>query len=150
MRIAGSSCSQVYWSYWSYWSYWTYTLIMFIRIIAATCFLILPSAVAQTISSPDKATPAQLQSIRTYIKKSWATLMRSNAKLAEAAVDPKFRSTSGRWPVYLSQKEDLKQVEQKLMGQMPQGSFDKIELRKLPDNSTEIREQGLLYLPYPY
>jgi alpha,alpha-trehalase len=123
---------------------------MFIRIIAATSFLILSSATAQPISSPDKATPAQLQSIRTYIKKSWGTLMRSNAKLAEAAVDPKFRSTSGRWPVYLSQKEDLKQVEQKLRGQMPQGSFDKIELRKLPDNSTEIREQGLLYLPYPY
>ena len=76
--------------------------------------------------------------------------MRSNARLAEAAVDPKFRSTSGRWPVYLSQKEDVKQVEQKLRAQMPQDSFNKIELRKLPDSLTEIREHGLLYLPYPY
>jgi len=126
-------------------------LCMLRRIIAATCFLILPLAtIARTVDSPDKPTLEQLQSIRTYIKKSWRTLMRSNARLAEAAVDPKFRSTTGRWPVYLSQKEDIKQVEQKLRGQMPAESFNKIELRKLPDNLTEIREQGLLYLPYPY
>src|SRR5215813_5573750 len=108
----------------------------FSRLIVAVCLLTLPVAAtaALKISSPDKATPAQLQSIRTYIKKSWRTLMRSNARLAEAAVDPKFHSMSGRWPVYLSQKEELKQVEQKLRAQMPQDSFNKIELRKLPDS----------------
>ena len=76
--------------------------------------------------------------------------MRSNARLADAAVDPKFRATSGRSPVYVSQKEDLKQVEQKLRAQMSQESFSKIELRRLPDDLREIREQGLLYLPYTY
>ena len=124
----------------------------FRRIIAATCLLILSGAVcARPIFLPEKATPAQLQSIRRYIKESWQTLMRSNAKLAEAAVDPKFRATAGsRWPVYLSPKENLKQVEQTLRAQMPQESFAKIELRQLPDDPREIREQGLLYLPYPY
>jgi len=123
----------------------------FKRFIAATCLLVLAGVTAaQPVSATDKATPAQLQSIRAYIKKSWRTLMRSNAMLAEAAVDPKFRSNTGRWPVYLSQKEDLKQVEQKLKGQMSPDSFTKIELRKLLDNPREIREQGLLYLPYPY
>lgn len=33
---------------------------------------------------------------------------------------------------------------------MPQEAFAKIELRQLPDDHREIREQGLLYLPYPY
>jgi alpha,alpha-trehalase len=77
--------------------------------------------------------------------------MRSNARLADAAVDPKFRSVAGgRWPVYLSPKENLKQVEHTLRAQMPQESFAKIELRQLPNDPREIREPGLLYLPYPY
>ena len=77
--------------------------------------------------------------------------MRSNARLADAAVDPKFQaSPGGRWPVYLSRKENLNQVEQRLRSQMPQEAFAKIELRQLPDDPREIREQGLLYLPYPY
>ena len=122
------------------------------RGIAATSLLILSAAVfASPLSLPEKATPAQLQSVRKYIKDSWQTLMRSNARLADAAVDPKFRATTGsRWPVYLSRKENLKQVEETLRAQMPQESFSKIELRQLPDDPSEIREQGLLYLPYPY
>ena len=77
--------------------------------------------------------------------------MRSNARLADAAVDPKFRTTAGsRWPVYLSRKENMKQAEETLRSQMSQESFAKIELRQLPDDPREIREQGLLYLPYPY
>jgi alpha,alpha-trehalase len=128
------------------------TKTQFSRVIAAACLLILSGAVfAVPLSLPEKATPAQLQSIRKYIKDSWHTLMRSNARLADAAVDPKFRvTTGGRWPVYMSRKENVKQVEQTLRGQMPQESFAKIELRQLPDDPREIREQGLLYLPYPY
>jgi alpha,alpha-trehalase len=124
----------------------------FKRIIAATCMVILSGAVfGRPLDSPQKATPAQLHSIRKYIKESWRTLMRSNARLADAAVDPKFRATaSDRSPVYLSRKENLKQVEQTLRAQMPQESFAKIELRQLPDDPREIRAQGLLYLPYPY
>jgi alpha,alpha-trehalase len=124
----------------------------FRRVIAATCLLILSGAVfGSPLYLTEKATPAQLQSIRKYIKASWRTLMRSNARLADAAVDPKFQaSPGGRWPVYLSRKENLKQVEQRLRSQMPQPSFAKIELRYLPDDLREIREQGLLYLPYPY
>jgi alpha,alpha-trehalase len=124
----------------------------FRHIIAATCLLILSGAVfAGVVSSSEKATPAQLQSIRKYIKESWHTLMRSNARLADAAVDPKFHATaSGRWPVYLSHKENVKKVEETLRSQMPQESFAKIELRQLPDDPREIREHGLLYLPYPY
>ncbi|HXG67518.1 MAG TPA: trehalase family glycosidase [Blastocatellia bacterium] len=99
----------------------------------------------------ERATEAQLQSIQQYIKQSWMTLSRSNAKLAEAAVDPKFHPTSeGRWPVYVSGKEDLKAIEAKLRKDMAPADFAKIELRRLPDDVKEIREHGLLYLPHPY
>src|SRR6266404_574709 len=123
---------------------------------SAICFavsLLIASnaASAPARSSSQKATPAQLQSIRKYIKENWHTLMRSNARLADAAVDPKFRATADdRWPVYLLRKENMKQAEETLRSQMSQDSFAKIELRQLPDDPREIREQGLLYLPYPY
>lgn len=128
------------------------TTTQFKRVIATTCLLLLSGAVfGGPVSLREKATPAQLQSIRKYIKESWHTLSRSNARLADAAVDPKFKATAGSgWPVYLSRKENLKKVEETLRSQMSQESFGKIELRQLPDDSREIREQGLLYLPYPY
>jgi len=121
-------------------------------ICLAVSLLILCNVVfAWPNSSADRATGAQLQSIRKYIKQSWHTLSRSNARLADAAVDPKFRLAAGaRWPVYLSRKESMKQVEQTLRAQMTEEAFAKIELRQLPDDQTEIREQGLLYLPFPY
>jgi alpha,alpha-trehalase len=118
----------------------------------AVSLLILCNVVsARPDTSAERATGAQLQSIRKYIKQSWHTLTRSNARLADAAVDPKFRLAAGaRWPVYLSRKESMKQVEQTLRAQMAEEAFSKIELRQLPDDPREIREQGLLYLPYPY
>jgi alpha,alpha-trehalase len=124
----------------------------FKRVIATICLLVPASAVcAEAASSSEKATPAQLQSIRKYIRESWHTLTRSNSRLADAAVDPKFKASPGaRWPVYLSRKENLKKVEETLRSQMSHESFAKIELRRLPDEPKEIREQGLLYLPYPY
>jgi alpha,alpha-trehalase len=123
-----------------------------LSICFAICLLVASNAAPASFSSASQnATPVQLQSIRKYIKESWRTLMRSNARLADAAVDPKFRATAGdRSPVYLSRKENLKQVEQTLRAQMSPESFRKIELRQLPDDPREIREQGLLYLPYPY
>ena len=106
---------------------------------------------ARPNTSAERATGAQLQSIRKYIKQSWHTLTRSNARLADAAVDPKFRLAAGaRWPVYLSRRESMKQVEKTLRAQMAEEAFAKIELRQLPDDPREIRAQGLLYLPYPY
>ncbi len=77
--------------------------------------------------------------------------MRSNAQLASAAVDPKFKATAvHRWPVYVSRSESIQRVEQTLRPQMSAEDFNKIEIRQLPDDPKEIREQGLLYLPYPY
>lgn len=101
--------------------------------------------------APQKASADQLQALQRYIKQSWHTLQRSNAQLAQAAPDPKFKPMpDGRWPVYVSQRENLKQLEQSLRSQMPAEEFAKISLRQLPDDPAQIREHGLLYLPYPY
>ena len=113
-------------------------------------FAILLVLLSQTpvVMPQDEATPAQLQEIRKYIKQSWTTLSRSNAKLAEAAVDPKFK---GQRPIlYVSRKENLVQVKESLRSQMPAADFAKLDIRELPANANLIREQGLLYLPYPY
>lgn len=109
------------------------------------------STAAFSAQKADRASQAQLQAIRKYIKQSWHTLQRSNAKLADAAVDPKFKTAAGsRWPVYVSRKEDFNEVEARLRKTMPEADFAKIEIRRLPDESSEIQEQGLLYLPNPY
>jgi alpha,alpha-trehalase len=101
--------------------------------------------------APQKASADQLQTMQRYIKESWHTLKRSNAQLAKAAPDPKFKPMAdGRWPVYVSHRENIKQIEQSLRSQMPAAEFEKISLRQLPDDTSQIREHGLLYLPYPY
>jgi alpha,alpha-trehalase len=109
------------------------------------------SDVSKSGSLPDKASTDQLRAIQKYIKQSWHTLTRSNAQLAQAAPDPKFKPMAdGRWPVYVSHRENIKQIEESLRSQVPAEEFAKIALRQLPDDASQIREHGLLYLPYPY
>jgi alpha,alpha-trehalase len=99
----------------------------------------------------DRATARQLQAIQQYIKRGWHTLTRSNAQLANAAADPKFKLPAGaRWPVYVPRRENLRRIEQTLRAEMSPEDFARIELRPLPDDPREIREPGLLYLPHPY
>jgi len=98
-----------------------------------------------------RATAAQLQSVRRYIKQSWRTLTRSNLQLAQAAVDPKFAPLAGnRWPVYIARTENFEAVEKRLRAQLPAADFARIEIRRLPASGVEVAEPGLLYLPHPY
>src|ERR1044071_7288706 len=112
-----------------------------------TVILLLALAiVTNSRSLPEKASADQLQALQKYIKQSWHTLQRSNAQLAQAAPDPKFKAMAdGRWPVYVSQRDNIKQIEQSLRSQMPAEEFAKIALRPLPDDKSQIREHGLLY-----
>jgi alpha,alpha-trehalase len=114
------------------------------------CLVLSPHASAKLRA--DRASARQLQAIQQYIKQGWHTLTRSNAQLAGAAVDPKFHPSQAdyRWPVYVPARENLKRIEESLRAQMSAQDFARIELRPLPESSREIREQGLLYLPYPY
>jgi alpha,alpha-trehalase len=116
----------------------------------STVFLLACTPLALSESSADKASSEQLRAIQKYIKQSWHSLMRSNAQLAKAAPDPKFKAIGDRWPVYVSRDEDNKRIAQTLRSQMPAEDFAKIEIRQLPDKPAEIQEHGLLYLPYPY
>ncbi len=98
------------------------------------------------------ANVVELEAVRRYIKESWRTLMRSNAQLAEAAVDPKFATSNiTRWMVYVSRQENLAGVEQELRGQMKPEDFAHIEIRRLPQSPADVfQKPGLLYLPHPY
>jgi alpha,alpha-trehalase len=90
-------------------------------------------------------------SILDYIKQTWSVLTRSNASLASAAADPKFGALrDGRSLVYVAADEDISAIELRLRGQMQPADFQKVELRRLPSDPTQVQEPGLLYLPWPY
>ncbi|HLJ13264.1 MAG TPA: trehalase family glycosidase [Bryobacteraceae bacterium] len=94
---------------------------------------------------------AQPAPILSYIQQTWIVLTRSNRDLAKAAADPKFKpAANGRWPVYVSRAADLRSIETQLRREMAPSDFQKIEIRALPDDASEPREPGLLYLPNPY
>ncbi|HET6893210.1 MAG TPA: trehalase family glycosidase [Pyrinomonadaceae bacterium] len=116
-----------------------------------TFLLLTPFSFASMQSVADKASAEQLLAIQKYIKQSWHTLTRSSAELAKAAPDPKFKPMAdGRWPVYVSNREDVKGIERKLRAQMSRQDFSTIDIRQLPHDMSEVQQHGLLYLPYPY
>jgi alpha,alpha-trehalase len=89
--------------------------------------------------------------ILAYIRQTWATLTRSNKDLPKAAVDPKFHpGPDGRWPVYLPGNEDVVSVRAALEREIPPAAFKTIDIRSLPEDTSHLEEQGLLYLPKPY
>jgi alpha,alpha-trehalase len=116
-----------------------------------TILLLIFSPLASSESAADRASAAQLRAIQKYVKQSWHTLTRSSAQLAKAAPDPKFKvPADGRWPVYVSRRENLKRIEETLRAQMPAADFAQIQLRQLPEDPLAVKEHGLLYLPFPY
>jgi alpha,alpha-trehalase len=109
-------------------------LLTVVALLSAWCF-------AQTPSG----------SILDYIKQTWTPLTRSNAGLAKEAVDPKFKPLpNGKWPIYVSRTDNIALVEQQLRTTMQPDDFGKIEIRQLPNDLSDLHEQGLLYLPRPY
>ena len=111
----------------------------------------LPKRAAVAIMAAALAAWTQNPPITVYIMQGWTSLTRSNKNLSAAAMDPKFRvASSGRWPVYVARTDNVERVEREVRPQMPAADFDKIEIRQLPEDVTQVREQGLLYLPRPY
>ena len=94
---------------------------------------------------------SQIQRLRTYIKQTWKTLYRSHEHILEAARDDKLDHELGTpWIVYISPRENQVEIEQALQKAVPQSEWHQIELRVLPSEVDQIKEHGLLYLPYPY
>jgi len=103
-------------------------------------------------SSPvDLPSPERLDALRQYIKQTWRTLTRTRSHILEAAQDSKvahIRQTP--WIVYVSPKENLKQVEADIAEALAPDELAQIELRRLPAEPDDIEEHGLLYLPQEY
>ena len=115
-----------------------------VRRLAAITALIAVSALAQSPAT-------NFGSIFDYIRHTWTTLTRSNTLIAKAAVDPKFKPLpNGRWPVYIAVTEHQAEVENDLRSAMKAEEYDKIEIRTLPKDSSQLTTPGLLYLPKPY
>ncbi|HEX4770657.1 MAG TPA: trehalase family glycosidase [Bryobacteraceae bacterium] len=97
---------------------------------------------AQTNQAPD---------IFVYIQQNWDALTRSGANIAKAAVDPKFQpDADGKWAVYIPKTEDISKVTTLLRSQMAPDDFKRITLLVLPEDTSGLTQQGLLYLPKPY
>ena len=92
----------------------------------------------------------RIEAVRRYIKETWQTLRRGHDHILTAARDSKVEHNAGAsWPVYISQKEDPKAVEQTLR-QTIASEFERIRLEVLPECPSEIEDHGLLYLPGDY
>jgi len=93
----------------------------------------------------------QIADVRAYIRQTWHTLTRSTRDLPKAAPDPKIRRGPGEpSPVYLAADESRAATEQRLREVLSADDLQRIELRTLPARADQIREHGLLYVPYPY
>lgn len=95
---------------------------------------------------------AQTQTdILTYIKETWSVLTRSNSNLAKAVPDPKFKpEPDGRWPLYVPKTAKTQEIEDALRREMPPAGFKTIDILPLPSDLSNLKAQGLLYLPKPY
>jgi alpha,alpha-trehalase len=96
-------------------------------------------------------TPDDIHAVRHYIKITWETLTRTTAHILAAAQDTKIDHVAEQpWPVYVSLREDIDQVRDRLQKQLSPDEFTQIELRVLPSEIEQIKEHGLLYLPHDY
>jgi len=114
----------------------------------ATRAAILPLLLVALAAAAQKRRP---EPILDYIRQTWTVLTRSNRTLAKAAPDPKFHpAADGRWPVYVSHGADVRTIESRLRAELAAPEWGTIELRVLPPDTSQLRDQGLLYLPQPY
>jgi alpha,alpha-trehalase len=123
----------------------------FNRLIAICLALTLFGAPGSAVGQAPFPSAERITAVRQYIKQSWHTLTRSARDLPRAAPDPKIRRAPGEpAPVYLAADESRAATEQKLRAVLSAEDLQRIELRTLPERSDQIREHGLLYVPFPY
>ena len=123
-------------------------LASLLAFVFSMAVLVISPTAQQT--APPKSDP-QLRAIENYISRSWHALTRSNRDLRQAVADPKFPvSPQQRSVLYVPAKEDINKIESSLRAQMPAQDFARIQVQPLPQDATEIKEPGLLYLPHPY
>ncbi|MEW6284355.1 MAG: trehalase family glycosidase [Candidatus Eremiobacterota bacterium] len=98
--------------------------------------------------------PEPVSNLLRYIDRNWQILERSNKDLVRAAEDPKLQAE--RYPVYVSPRENLDAIRQRLAAVLSPQELERLDLRVLPVDAhglpdyPAIRQHGLLYLPHPY
>ena len=114
---------------------------------------------AQPTPDPTTEVPlpsaAEVDTLRGYIDRTWATLTRSHDDLLDALPDEKVDHEPGTpWPLYVAASEDTAAVRAQLDRSLSDKAWAEVDLRVLPENPREsmdeIRPHGLLYLPHPY
>lgn len=109
------------------------------------------AALAAAAAEPAQPAAASIDKVLEYIERSWQTLTRSHRDLLAAARDPKLgEPAGGRWPVYVSAREDRAAVERQLRLDVPAADRARLDLRTLPADPRAIHQHGLLYVPKPY
>ncbi|MGE0453365.1 MAG: trehalase family glycosidase [Vicinamibacteria bacterium] len=121
------------------------------RVLLAAALALAPGALAPAVPAPDRAPAAVEARLLAYVEQAWGTLTRSRRDLLAAARDEKVEAPAGgRWPVYVSAKEDRAAIERELRLSVPTSDLAQIELRTLPADTKSLRRHGLLYVPKPY
>ena len=119
-----------------------------LRLLITALALVAFTGFAQPVAMPDDAL---LGRVREYVKKSWATLSRSNRDLLAALPDPKMPRKPGEpWLLYIAATEQKARVETELRDVLGTEAMKRVEIRPLPRDVLSIRDHGLLYLPRPY
>jgi alpha,alpha-trehalase len=120
-------------------------------VVAICLALTLSGAVTSGAAQTPLPRAARVAAVRNYIKQTWRSLTRSARDLPKAAPDPKFHREAGApSPVYLAADESRTDTEQKLRAVLSAEDLQRIELRTLPARADQVRDHGLLYVPYPY
>ena len=121
------------------------------------CALLAGPATAQPDPTTQVARPsaAELDTLRSYIDRTWGTLTRSHDDLLAALPDEKVDHAPGTpWPLYVAASEDTAAVRRQLQQSLTDAEWAQVNLKVLPENPrehlSEIDPHGLLYLPHPY
>lgn len=83
--------------------------------------------------------------LKSHIEKQWNELEVTLDTIAKGSRDSKLGNSSEIF-IYVSKEEDFTRVRDRLL----KGVDEAVSVRVLPDRLEEIRDHGLLYLPYPY
>ncbi len=121
------------------------------RSVSATLAIVALALAGAALYAQKPSPHTNSTDILAYIKQTWTTLTRSNKDLPKAAVDPKFHpGPDGRWPVFVPRSENVVKISAALEREIPAAAFKTIDIRQLPEDTSHLQEQGLLYLPKPY
>jgi alpha,alpha-trehalase len=90
----------------------------------------------------------RLLAARNYTRGAWIKLFRDLTCIVKAAEDPKM--SREKFLIYVSPKEDLSLVTQKIFSHIPVEDRNKIEIQTLPEIIANKDSCALLYIPHPY